>query len=179
MKGSEVGGTVSVGEIIDKLDSPYVEKKRDKVIVKSYSAAELMQVLADPSMGLRDKKVGETTLGAILDELQKDPDLAKEKINNPITVGEVVDLLKTNEALTAQRDKTFTVKMTVGEMLDILGEENVKNFVMRKTAEASQKREYARTRQNIAANWVMLALFIFVFAALATLVLEMIDKDKR
>ena len=179
MKGSEIGGTVSVGDIIDKLDSPFVEKKRDHVLIKSYSVGDLAQMLADPSMGLRDKKIGDTTLGEILEELQKDPDFSGEKVTAPITVGDVVDVVKNNEVIQANRDKTFSLKMTVGEMLDLLGEENVKNFIMRKTAEASQKPEYARTRSNIAKNWVMLAVFIFAFAALATIVLEMIDKDKR
>ena len=179
MKGSEVGGTVSVGDIIDKLDSPFVEKKRDNVLIKSYSVGDLAQMLADPSMGLRDKQIGDTTLGAILEELQKDPDFSGEKVTAPITVGDVVDVIKNNEVIQAYRDKTFSLKMTVGEMLDLLGEENVKNFVMRKTAEASRKPEYAKTRSNIGKNWVMLAVFIFAFAALATIVLEMIDKDKR
>jgi hypothetical protein len=179
MKNSEVGGTVSVGDIVDKLDSPFVEKKRDHVLIKSYSVGDVAQMLADPSMGLRDKKIGDTTLGEILEELQKDPDFSGEKVTAPITVGDVVDVMKNNEVIQANRDKTFSLKMTVGEMLDLLGEENVKNFVMRKTAEASQKPEYARTRSNIAKNWLMLAVFIFAFAALATIVLELIDKDKR
>jgi hypothetical protein len=179
MKGSEVGGTVSVGDIIDKLDSPFVEKKRDNVLIRSYSVGDLAQMLADPSMGLRDKQIGDTTLGAILEELQKDPDFSGEKVTAPVTVGDVVDMIKNNEVIRAYRDKTFSLKMTVGEMLDLLGEENVKNFVMRKTAEASRKPEYAKTISNIARNWVMLAVFIFAFAALATIVLEMIDKDKR
>ena len=179
MKNSEVGGTVSVGDIVDKLDSPFVEKKRDHVLIKSYSVGDVAQMLADPSMGLRDKKIGDTTLGEILEELQKDPDFSGEKVTAPITVGDVVDVMKNNEVIQANRDKTFSLKMTVGEMLDLLGEDNVKNFVMRKTAEASQKPEYARTRSNIAKNWLMLAVFIFAFAALATIVLEMIDKDKR
>ena len=179
MKNSEVGGTVSVGDIVDKLDSPFVEKKRDHVLIKSYSVGDVAQMLADPSMGLRDKKIGDTTLGEILEELQKDPDFSGEKVTAPITVGDVVDVMKNNEVIQANRDKTFSLKMTVGEMLDLLGEENVKNFVMRKTTEASQKPEYARTRSNIAKNWLMLAVFIFAFAALATIVLELIDKDKR
>ena len=179
MKDSEISGSISVGDIIDKLDNPVVQKRRDNVILKSYSVAEIAQILADPSMGLRDHKVGDMTLGEILDELQKDPDLNAEKVNKQLTVGDVVDFLKTNEALQASRDTTFTLKTTVGEMLDLLGEENVKEFVMRKTAEASRKPEYEKTRDNILRNWLMLVVFAFAFAALATLILEMIDKDKR
>ena len=179
MKDSEISGSISVGDIIDKLDNPVVQKRRDNVILKSYSVAEIAQILADPSMGLRDHKVGDMTLGEILDELQKDPDLNAEKVNKQLTVGDVVDFLKTNEALQASRDTTFTLKTTVGEMLDLLGEENVKKFVMRKTAEASQKPEYENTWNNVLRNWLMLVVFAFAFAALATLILEMIDKDKR
>ena len=69
--------------------------------------------------------------------------------------------------------------MTVGEVLDILGEENVREFVQRRTAEAAHKAEYESTERNIVKNWFWLILFIFVFAALATIILELIDKDKR
>ena len=179
MKDSSVGGTVSLGEIMDKLDSPVVEGKRDRVIVKSVTAGEVARILADPSTGLRDKQVGDTTLGEILDELQKDEEFSGQVINTPVTVGDITDFLKTNKAVQSQRDKTITVKMTVGEMLDILGEDNVREFVQRRTAEAAYKAEYECTKQNIIENWLWLALFIFIFAALATIVLELIDKDKR
>ena len=67
----------------------------------------------------------------------------------------------------------------MGDVLDIIGEENVKNFVQRKTAEAAHKPEYESSTRNIVRNWLMLGVFVAVFAALATLMLEMIDKDKR
>ena len=154
-------------------------EKREKVVVKSMTAGDIVRILADPSTGLREKTVGDTTLGTVLDELQKDPDFSGQKVSDPVTVGEIVDFLKTNQTVQAQRDKSFTVKMTVGEMLDILGEENVKSFVQRKTAEAAYKPEYESSTRNIVKNWLLLALFIFIFAALSTIVLELIDKDKR
>ena len=64
-------------------------------------------------------------------------------------------------------------------LMDIFGEENVKQFIQEKTAQAAYKQEYERSFENIAGNWVMLVLFILLFAGLATIVLEMIDKDKR
>ena len=179
MKGSEIGGTVALGDIIDKLDSPVVEKKRDRIVAKSMTAGEVAQILADPSMNLREKQVGDTTFGEILDQLQKDEEFSGRVVNTPVTVGDIVDFLKTSKAVQAQRDKTVTIKMTVGEMLDIIGEENVREFVQRKTAESAHKAEYERTERNIIRNWLWLVLFIFVFAALATIVLELIDKDKR
>ena len=55
----------------------------------------------------------------------------------------------------------------------------MKQFIQEKTAQAAYKQEYERSFGNIAGNWVMLVLFILLFAGLATIVLEMIDKDKR
>lgn len=179
MKNTEVGGSVSVGAILDKLDNPALEKKRNDVIVKSYTVAELAQLLADPSLGLRDRKIGDTTLGEALDQLAQDPEASGSTVNSAITVGNVVDFLKTSPAVRSHRDKTFTFKATVGELMDVVGEENVREFVMRKTAEASRKPEYDRTVKNIVKNWLMLGVFILVFAALATIALELIDKDKR
>ena len=179
MRGSEIGGTVSVGEILDRLDNPVIEQKRNAVVVNSLTMGELAQALADPSAGLRDRKVGSTTLGEVLDELQKDEELSGSVINSQITVGEIVDFLKTNESVQAQRDKTFTAKMTVGEIFDLLGEENVKEFILTKSTETMAKPEYERTTGNIVRNWLFLGLFIVVFAMLATVSLELIDKDKR
>ena len=81
MKNTEVGGSVSVGDILDKLDNPALEKKRTDVIVKSYTAAELAQLLADPSLGLRDRKIGDTTLGEALDQLAQDPEASNSTVN--------------------------------------------------------------------------------------------------
>ncbi len=179
MKNTEVGGSVSVGDILDRLDNPTLQQKREDVLVKSYTVGELARVLADPSLGLRDKVVAGVTVGEVLDGMAEDPEYSGNTVNAPLTVGDVVDFLKTNQVIQGQRDKTLTVKTTVGELMEIVGEDNVKEFVMRKTAEASRKPEYERTVGNIVGNWLMLGLFILVFAGLATIVLEMIDKDKR
>ena len=72
------------------------------------------------------------------------------------------------------------IKETVKkELIDFFGEDNVKNFIQEKTGAAAYKEEYENSKTNIIGNWVMICLFIMVFALLATVVLEMIDKDKR
>ena len=48
-----------------------------------------------------------------------------------------------------------------------------------KTAAAAYKAEYEQSGGNIIFNWLMLGLYIAVFAILSTVVLELIDKDKR
>ena len=64
-------------------------------------------------------------------------------------------------------------------MLDLVGEDNVKDFLQQKTAEAGRKDEYEKNRLNILQNWLCLGLFILIFALLSTISLELIDKDKR
>ena len=131
MRETEVGGEVTVGQILDTLDSLVVEQYRDT------------------------------------------------EVNQTMTVGEIVDLLKNDETLQQQRDRTVVLKTTVGKVMDSIGEENVKNFIQEKTAAAAYKKEYESSDINIIRNWLMLGVFVLVFAAMSTIVLELIDKDKR
>ena len=181
MRNSEISGTVTLGELLDKLDSPVVERQRDKKVLKTYTIGEIIDILngADDTLHLREKKIGMITFGEVLDILKANEGISSEVVNEELTVGQIVDFLKQNEALQQYRDKSFTLKITVGDVLDFFGEENVKEFVQRKTAEAAHKPEYEKSVRNITFNWLMLCVFIFVFALLSTVALELIDKDKR
>ena len=156
MKDTEIGGSVTVGELMDFLDNPALEKYREKEVIRSFTVGEAAEFL-----GVEEEKD------------------STEKLNGPITVGHVIDSLKDSETLKARKDQTFTLKTTLGEMIDLFGEENVRDFIQEKTAAAAYKTEYENTRGNIIGNWTVLFLFIMVFALLATIMLEMIDKDKR
>ena len=239
MRNSEIGGTFTVGQILDKLDNPIVEKHRGDEVLKAYTVGEVAEILskADQYLKLRDREIvhpiklrevaeailneeslksfrdrkllGGKTIGDVLGALTADPDAAAlldleigktltlgqvldalhaeelvkkasdVRLNKPVTLGDIVDFLRNNGALQEQREKTITLKTTVGDVMDIFGEENVKKFVQEKTAAAAHKPEYDRTVRNIAKNWLVLVLYIAVFAMLATIVLELIDKDKR
>ena len=156
MRDSEIGGTVTVGDLLDNMDNPALEKYRDREVIRSYTVGELEELL-----GLEKGKN------------------AGEALNDPLTFGQILDILKDSEILKARRDQAFTLKTTLGEMIDLFGEENVRNFVQEKTAAAAHKAEYENTADNILRNWAFLFLFILVFSLLATIMLEMIDKDKR
>lgn len=239
MRDSEIGGTFTIGELVDKLDNPVVEKLRDQEVLKSYTVGEVAEILsgADEYLHLREReitqpftlreiadviltedalkeirdrelasgmKVGELlsdilnnreaaalldmqigktlTLGQILDALHAEDLISATsdiQLNQPVTVGSVVDFLKNNKALKEQRDRTVTLKTTVGNVIDFFGEDNVRNFIQQKTAAAAHKPEYENSIVNIFGNWIMICFFILVFAVLATIALELIDKDKR
>ena len=160
MRDSEIGKDVTVETLMKFLDSDAVKRNNDKVVLKSYTVGEIAEML-----GVTEE--GETFQGA--DTI----------INDEVTVGQIAELLKGSQFLERHKDKVLSLKTTVGDVLDLFGEENVKEFVQQKTAAAAHKDEYERTPENIARNWAMLFVFIAVFACLATIVLGLIDKDKR
>ena len=154
MRNSTIDETVTVGQLMDLLDSPAVEKRRDLEVINRSTV--------DTAAGI----------AGIPEEIITPSD-------ETVTLGTIVDLLKSNAWLQENRDKSYRIKATFGEVIEILGEEKVKETIQKKTAEAAQKEAYEHTVGNVAENWGILLLFIFCFAALATLALELIDKDKR
>ena len=242
MRDTEVGGTVTLGQLTELMDTPAVEKRRDMELMPSYTVSDAADILsgADEILHLREKEIVHTvplrtvigwildseeacalklndpadgsdpltlgallreisgldemqpvldsgiradlTLGDVLDLLRADriaEDMGGVKLNDPVTLGDVADLLKDNEAIRARRDDAFTLKVTVDDLFDLFGEDEIRQIVETKTAAAARKAEYERTGMNIVNNWISLILFVLAFALLSTLTLEMIDKDKR
>jgi hypothetical protein len=63
--------------------------------------------------------------------------------------------------------------------MDLVGKDNVKSFIQGKLSAGSYNPDYDYTKSNILTYWGRLLLFVLVFALLATITLEFIDKDKR
>ena len=101
------------------------------------------------------------------------------QVGGVTTVGEAIDWLSSIDDIQAQRDRSFTLRTTVGKLLDMVGEDNVKTFLEEKAAAANYKVEYENNQKNILAYWRHLMAFVFGFALLAMITLEFIDKDKR
>ena len=101
------------------------------------------------------------------------------EINASTTIGAVVDWLASAPEMQALRDKELTFNTTVGKLLEVVGEDEVKEFLARKASEANHKAEYDYTQENVLHYWGHLFLFVLAFAMLAMITLEFIDKDKR
>ena len=158
MKDSEIEQTVTVGRILDLLDSGMVSRYREETIIPQVTAGEAAEFL----------------------KISLPPGTDQETIlSDPVSLGNLLDLFAESKAVQQNKDQGVTLKATVGEVLEVLGEEEIRDFVMKKTAEAGYREEYSRTKENVIGNWAMLVLYIFVYAALAVVVLEFIDKDKR
>ena len=194
LREKEIITPVSGREVIRMvLDSSALSPLRDLVLKGGGESGEkttigslLRDLLGNEDQEVQedlDKKFGPTvTLGEILDAMHADQiveALADTQLNEPITVGKLVDFIRNDEKIQEQKDQTVTLKFTMGQVFDLFGEENIRNLIETKTAEASRKDIYEKTPGNIADNWLMLGLFVLVFAALSVIVLEMIDKDKR
>ena len=147
MRDMELGGTTTIGEIVQYLEGPTLDSYRD------------------------------TRISDFLDQMQASEEAGPQSPVGDMTIGELIDVF----SLSAEeyKDQIVTVRTTVGKLIDLIGEEKVKTLVEQKTAEAAFKPQYDRDVENIAENWIILWFFTVFFAVLSTIVLELIDRDKR
>ena len=188
MRDSEIGGTVTVGQVLDVItrdDNPVIADLRGRKVGKNTTVGELKEMLDQSASfaALRQKElVDGVTLDNLLNVLHAD-DLVKQfadvKIDAEFTVGQLVDLAAEIPDVQANRDREITVKTTVGRLMDIVGEDRVKTFLEEKAAAVSYVEDYEYRMDNVIGYWMNLILFVLAFAALATITLEFIDKDKR
>ena len=124
---------------------------------------------------MKDNKIElDMTVGEALDTLVKiaDADLSED-------LSEAFDRVKKEPALQEYLGEKLNLETTVGTVLNAVGEQDVKDFIEENAAKASFVADYEGTKENIRGYWRRLYLFIFVFALLAMITLEFIDKDKR
>ena len=131
------------------------------------------------------------TVGQLADTLQnaENPSIQKlravEVLGNDIfpgglTIGWIADqMTEDNPDARELRKEEIPYETTIGDLLGIVGEKNVQNYIVQSTSLAAQKPEYDYTRLNIATYWAELMLFAGIFALLAMVSLEFIDKDRR
>ena len=188
MRDNEIGGTVSIGQILDFLqdeDNSFIKELREKDVGAIFTLSEVMDLL-DSSVTLepvRQKVIlGSSTVGDLLQAI-RDSDILEKygslEIGGTIPAGKIIDTLASNGDVNALRSRELSVQTTVGKLLDIVGENHVKTFLEEKAAAASYKPEYDLTVSNVVGYWFHLLTFILAFALLSTVTLEFIDKDKR
>lgn len=126
--------------------------------------------------------------------------LEGETVSGEVSVGQISDMLEKgisqSEDISAEdeelfteiisspfvrdnRDEVFPYSFRIGDIIDVLGEDTVRNAIESRTAAAAQIEAYERTEDNILSCWGSLLLIMIVSAVAATVTLEFIDKDKR
>ena len=130
------------------------------------------------------------TMGQILDYLGDPANPQAEQIRSVeltddksllgvVTVGNVVDTVNDSEDSKQLRSQTIPIDTTVGDVIKMLGEQEVREYVETKATESARVSAYDYNKMNVAGYWLSLAFFALVFAGLSTVTLEMIDRDKR
>ena len=158
MKDSEIEATVTLGELAGLMDTDLVAKYREEEVIHTITADQALEYLNIPIEGAEGSDV---------------------VLIKPVSLGQVLDLIKSDPHLEEHKDASFTLKTTLGELMNVLGEEKVKEFIREKTAASSYNPLYEQTTENIISNWLKLCFHMLIYAVVATLLLELIDRDKR
>ena len=188
MRDKEITITVSVGQVLDLLedkDNPTIAEFRAKEVGRTFTLEELLNLVNDLGVAQTSEGQEATSASSVVDKLKslgltgildqyKDTELG-----GVTTVGKLMDQLTSNDEIQAHRDDAFTMSTTLGTLLDIAGEDNVKSYIEQRAAESSYVADYENTEANIIDYWFHLLAFVIAFAMLATITLEFIDKDKR
>lgn len=130
------------------------------------------------------------TVGQVLDILARTDDPQIQKIREveltdgegllmKLTVGDLVDMLNEQEGTEEFRANSFEIETTVGDIMKLIGQNEIRSYILKTSSESAMVEEYQYTRGNVAGYWADLILFAMIFAALAMITLEFIDHDKR
>ena len=133
---------------------------------------------------------GKVTVGQILDFLSDEEDPAVQEIRDievtdedflmqKLTVGDLVDLINADGDSEEYRNQTVEIDTTVDEVIRLIGEDKVHDYIVETTSATAREEAYELTALNILSYWSYLILFSLSFAALAMITLEFIDRDKR
>ena len=207
MKDRQIGGTVTLGQALDFLtddSKEIVRRLRAMEIGDSCTVGQVWNTLrqSETWKALLEKEVDMDTLlglakqeavpegqndvtftvGGALQFLQMDKlmeHLKDYQFGKKTTVGAVIDFIAGNPDVQKQRGRSVTVELTVGQLIDMIGEKQAESIITRGAAETGRIAEYDRSFDNILDCWLNISLFILAFAVLSVLSLEPIDRDRR
>ena len=186
IRGQTIDAKITLGEILSALETANAFEELRNRSLYFFTVGDLLSALNESIKGtsLAAHQYGRSvTLGEVFDLIDLDGQMEKMKdvtlVRIDTTVGQVIDTVTDNAVVQANLDKEFTFSFTLGKLINLVGEEKVKALIQTRTAEAMKKDAYAYTKDNIESYWLIFVLFSLGCAALATLSLEFIDKDKR
>ncbi len=176
----EINTTVSLGEVMDFLSDDskeMVRELRDNEIVLP-SAEDLIAIFAASQQN--DQTIDVLSdIKSLAGLLQPAEDSEAEKERETVSLGSVIDTLAESNYIQEQRDLSYTIRTTIGQIIDTIGREKTKTYVQEQTALSNRNDFYENTKENISGYWLSIGLFAAGFAILSVIFLEFIDKDKR
>ena len=179
MKKNEVSVTITLGQVLDilgKEDNPTIAQVRGMQVLHPFTLGEVKDMLdnSETYQAVRQENLADALI--FENVMTQNADM---EVNIEATLGELVDQLAGNPDVQAHLEDAYPFNTTIGALLDLVGEDKAADILQNKLAEASRNEDYANTRENILGYWFKLIRFVLAFAALSTITLEFIDKDKR
>ena len=173
--------SISVGSILDLV----VELFNDTEVNVSFNLGEVLEAafaneevsaILDlrPLEGMSARDVLEK-VGAI-DLLDSYDDF---EIDARFNVGEVLDYIMSIKEIRNLRSREIKLVTTIGKLMDIVGRDRVKSYVIERTTNAMQVPEYVHEASNIAFYWKRLLLFIGIFASISVLAMATLVRERK
>ncbi len=155
-----------------------IRRMKNLPIEGSVSAGEALELMGEENAG-RSDLIRQLREMPVLNEEEPGKEVLTNHEGEPLTMGDVIDWAASSPQLEESRSKEYHATVTIGEIIDIFGEEEVKKAVLEKSAKAGQDPRYERDPFIITDCWSILAGFALLYAFIAMIALEFIDKDKR
>lgn len=136
-------------------------------------------------MKVQDQEVhGEIALGQILETAQDPDNPMAQKYRNidlyeGLTVGDFVDMVAMHPDILARKDEKIDISFKIGDAIELIGEEKVKNALQNQMGAVSNNPDYDHDSVQVLSYWIRLFAFALFYSLIATVALEFIDKDHR
>ena len=174
VKDEALNADITVGQVLDYLgdeNNPGAKDLRETVISRTMTVRDLAEILRDSGTASIEPDDPETE--AFLAEWGNEP------VDVSFTLGEAVDAMAKDPDAQTERERVISIHTTIGEIIDTYGEAKAHWEVQQFATAAHHDDAYENSKENIGRCWSALLLYILACAALATVTLEFIDKDKR
>ncbi len=187
------GGLMSLPERMQPIQNYVISNVGLKLVAAEADYNNLeMRTAWDTVAQMKNEEIsGSFTVGLLADMLHEPDNPTLQKLRaieilkggtflGTLTVGDIADqMTEDNPDAKELRETEITYDTTVGDVLEILGEDRVRDYVVEKSTHVAQDPDYTYDAAHIIAYWLDLMIFAAVFAFGATVTLEFIDKDKR
>ena len=125
-----------------------IERMKGNEIKATFTVGQVLDYLGDPN----NPSAEQIRSVALTDE---------SSLLGTVTVGMVVDEVNTSEDSEQFRSQTIPIETTVGEVIKMLGEQEVKEYVETRATESAQVSDYDYDWRNVAAYWLSLYEHIY------------------
>ena len=162
MRDTRIEGTVTMNDLLGILSE---ENAADNEMIRTFRQMSVSELMQEKETSTENRVAGGSAEEWFLDE--------------QIAVGDVLDLMAESRQLETVRNKEFAGSVTVGQIIELFGEDKVKKTIMEQSSRASRNAVYENTPPNILGCWYTLGFYALLYAFAAMISLEFVDKDKR